>query len=131
MRTVLKIVGGMAFMLVSFFATLWALDTFGTSCPAGERFELKPPFFGNGGRSFSKALPALESLADSPTAPARSPIILCEGNIPLGPAHTLHADIVAKGAGRYSHWTSGINFSSSDGSDPNTNGQSYVVVKPR
>lgn len=48
----------------------------------------------------------------------------------LGPADSLHADIRAKGAGAYSHWKGGstgplIYFSTSDNSDPNTNGRTY------
>ena len=131
MGTVLKVVGGLAVVFVSFLATLWALDTFGSGCPAGERFELKRPFAGVDGRAFLSSLPALASLSDTTTSPTRSPLLLCEGNIALGPPHTQHADIVAKGAGRFSHWGPEIIFSSSDGADPNTNGQTYVAVKPR
>jgi hypothetical protein len=136
MGTVPKIVGGMAVVFVTFLATLRALDTLGTSCPAGERFELTRPFPpasppSSGGRSFANSVPALESFADSMTGPNRSPVIVCEGNIPLGPEHALHSDIAAKGAGRFSHWGPYVIFSSSDGSDPNANGRSYVVVKPR
>ena len=69
MGTVLKIVGGMAVVLVTFLATLRALDTLRTTCPAGERFELTRPFppaspASSGGRSFADSLPALESFAE-------------------------------------------------------------------
>lgn len=131
MGTVLKIAGGLAIVFVSFLATLWALDTFGSGCPAGERFELKRPFAAVEGRSFATSLPAFAGIADTTNGPTRSPLLLCEGNIALGPPHTQHADIAAKGAGRFSHWDTKIIFSSSDGSDPNTNGQTYIAVKPR
>jgi|SRR4051812_9206407 hypothetical protein len=131
MGTVLKLAGGLAVVFVSFLATLWALDTFGSGCPAGERFELKRPFAVVNGRAFLSSQPALTILSDTTTSPTRSPLLLCEGNIALGPPHTQHADIVAKGAGRFSHWGPDVIFSSSDGADPNTNGQTYVAVKPR
>jgi hypothetical protein len=131
MGTALKIAGGFAVVFASFLATLWALDTFGSGCPAGERFELKRPFVNQDRNSFSSVLPALTSLSDTMANPTRSPLLLCEGNIALGPPHSLHADIAAKGAGRFSHWATEIVFSSSDGSDPNANGRTYVAVKPR
>jgi hypothetical protein len=132
MARLLKVAGVMATIFASFFATLWALDTFGSGCPSGERFELKRPFIGNEGHSVHAALPAtLESLSDTNDRPKRSPLLFCEGDIALGPPHSQHADIVAHGNGRFSHWANEIIFSSSDKTDPNTNGRSYVVVKPR
>lgn len=131
MGAVLKVAGGFAAVFVSFLATLWALGTLGSGCPAGERVELKRPFMIVDGRAFAGALPAFESLTDTTTAPARSPILLCEGKIALGPPHTLHVEIIARGAGRFSHWGANMIFSSSDGSDPNDNGKTYVAVKPR
>ena len=45
----------------------------------------------------------------------------------LGPAHALHDDIRSLGAGRFSLWSGTLYFSSSDGSDPRTNGRTYAV----
>jgi len=54
-------------------------------------------------------------------------LILTENGRALGPAHTPHNEIQAKGYGRFSHWNGQAVFSSSDGSDPRTNGLNYVA----
>ena len=93
---------------------------------------LKRPFYLFGtGVAYSVKAEALDSLADSDAAPMRSNYLLCENGYLLGPPHTRHAEIAAKGNGRFSHWSGiGFVFSSSDNSDPNTNGRSYQVVSP-
>jgi len=49
----------------------------------------------------------------------------------LGPGDALHADIGTRGDGRFSLWTDGfLYFSSSDNSDPRTNGRQYTLVLP-
>jgi hypothetical protein len=59
----------------------------------------------------------------------RSGCVLLENGRPLPTPHALHADIYTQGAGRYSHWTAGqIYFSTSDNSDPRTNGREYLLV---
>ena len=61
----------------------------------------------------------------------KSGCILMEDGKPLGSNHTLHDDIRAKGKGGYSHWTATcIYFSTSDNSDPRTNGRTYTLVGP-
>jgi len=61
----------------------------------------------------------------------RSRVILLEDGVPLEPAHAGHIDTIINGEGRWSHWGSrGIYFSSSDNSDPRTNGREYRVVNP-
>jgi len=58
----------------------------------------------------------------------QSRIVLYEDGQPLGPGKALHADIRTKGGGRYSHWTrGGLYMSTSDGSDPRTNGRVYSL----
>lgn len=57
----------------------------------------------------------------------RSPLRLFEDGRPLGPGHSLHRQIRGAGSGAYSHWQTRLIFSTSDNSDPNTNGRSYVV----
>jgi len=60
-----------------------------------------------------------------------SPVQLYEDDRPLGPPHSPHTDIIALGRGRYSHWKpQGMVFSSSDNSNPNTNGRQYWAVLP-
>jgi hypothetical protein len=61
--------------------------------------------------------------------PARWRVELFEDDKPLGPAGSLHADIRERGRGAWSHWdfggTTRVMFSTSDNSDPNTNGRRY------
>lgn len=56
-----------------------------------------------------------------------SPILVFEDGRLVGPAHSNIADIVARGAGRYVAWQSYVCFSSSDRTDPRTNGRDYVL----
>ena len=62
----------------------------------------------------------------------RSSILLYEDDKLLGPAGTSHYEIAVLGMGRYAHSKTGNNganslfvFSSSDNTDPNTNGRVY------
>jgi hypothetical protein len=70
--------------------------------------------------------------ADTRNAPSRSTLRLFENDVPLGPAHSSHDDIRNIGQGRFSHWASTsssnekLRFSSSDNSDPRSNGRRYT-----
>jgi hypothetical protein len=57
-----------------------------------------------------------------------SDLQLMEDNRPLGPAHTLHDAIRTLGKGRYSHWRQDLRFSTSDNTDPRTNGRRYDAI---
>lgn len=64
---------------------------------------------------------------DSIADPSASPIRLFENGVELGAAHSVHQDIRTLGAGRFSDWDTGvIYFSSSDNSDPRSNGRIYT-----
>jgi hypothetical protein len=70
-------------------------------------------------------------LADNETNNERSPVLIYEDGVPIGPAHSSYADVRDLGMGRYTHWTNqGFIFSSSDNSDPNTNNRQYWAVLP-
>jgi hypothetical protein len=69
--------------------------------------------------------------SDAPAADRRSRLRVFEAGAPLGPAHALHAAVARDGHGRYSHWQGGLLLSSSDGSDPRTNGRRYEVEGAR
>ncbi len=56
----------------------------------------------------------------------QSKLRLYEDEMILGPSHALHTDIGNDGSGRFSHWKQYLYFSTSDGSDPNTNGRLYT-----
>jgi len=59
----------------------------------------------------------------------QSKCILLEDGKPLGLPHSAHKEIREIGKGKYSHWSERlIYFSSSDNSDPRTNGRKYVLV---
>lgn len=72
--------------------------------------------------------------ANTPDAPERSTLQLYEDDTPLGPAQSPLYEIAVLGHGRYMHWKhnySAFAFSSSDGTDPNTNGRTYWVERPK
>jgi hypothetical protein len=72
-------------------------------------------------------------LADSVDNNERSPIEIYEDDKRLEPAHSTHADVAKIGYGRFSHWRNDgaiFAFSSSDNSDPQTNGRAYWAVRP-
>jgi hypothetical protein len=54
-------------------------------------------------------------------------IAVYENSTRLGPGHCTHAEIRQVGCGRYSHWGAEIYFSTSDNSDPLTNGNRYFA----
>lgn len=61
----------------------------------------------------------------------RSKLVLYEDGKPLEPAHNGHIDTMENGMGRWSHWgVRRIQFSTSDNSDPRTNGRQYKIVNP-
>lgn len=56
-----------------------------------------------------------------------SRVALTEDGRPLGPKRSGHDEIRRIGLGRYSHFGSQIYFSTSDNSDPRSNGRTYAV----
>ncbi len=59
-----------------------------------------------------------------------SRLVVYEDSVPLGPGHSLLNAIGEAGTGRYSHWGDWLFFSSSDNSNPATNGHVYSVAYP-
>lgn len=88
---------------------------------------LTPPFVAAGGHAFSVDLPRLETQADDMEDPRRSRLMVYEDGAPIGFAHQTHADIIAHGGGRYSHWRGQLMFSATDNTDPNHNGRQYQI----
>lgn len=82
------------------------------------------------GVGYLVALPAGFPPGDTPDAPYNSEIELLENGKRLGPSHTMHADIRAIGTGRFSHWANMLYLSTSDNSDPRSNGRDYHVYVP-
>lgn len=57
--------------------------------------------------------------------------LLLENGRPLGPANSAHEEIRIAGGGRFSHWKGSLYFSSSDNTDPRTNGRIYELIGQR
>jgi len=53
---------------------------------------------------------------------------LYENGKEIGPGHSLHANIRSVGKGLFSHWGTALYFSSSDNTDPRTNGRTYTYT---
>ena len=64
---------------------------------------------------------------DSPERSEASRVRLFEGGRQPGPPHALHGEIRQFGGDAYSHWGGQLYFSSSDGSDPRSNGRRYEI----
>jgi hypothetical protein len=102
---------------------------------AGQKIFLRRPYLRFLGSKFGVIAPdpIFEKLADSADNNLRSPVEIYEDDKRLGPPHSKHEDVAMIGLGRYSHWRSGggiLVFSSSDNSDPETNGRAYWAVRP-
>jgi hypothetical protein len=103
---------------------------------AGEKILLRRPFLRFLDSDFG--VMARDELfvefADSADNNERSPIKIYENDKPLGPAHSSHSGVAKDGHGRFSHWERNKGaifvFSSSDNTDPQTNGRAYWAVKP-
>jgi hypothetical protein len=108
---------------------------FGPDVP-GEKIRLMPPFARFEGSKFAVAkerYKLFDELADSDDNNGRSTIELYENDTRLGPAHSDLSEIASLGRGRFSHWRKNgttVYWSSSDGTDPATNGRAYWVVRP-
>jgi glycosyltransferase involved in cell wall biosynthesis len=56
---------------------------------------------------------------------------LWESGARLGPGHCQHDDVRDRGGGRYSVWGTDLYFSTSDNSDPRSNGRTYILRRGR
>jgi SAM-dependent methyltransferase len=83
------------------------------------------PYWHEGGDCWSAAMPALRRYADDESGPRRSTLTLYEDGLPLQQPHYTIGEIKGLGIGRYAHWEDRLYFSSSDNSDPTTNGRRY------
>ncbi len=123
---------------IYFPTALWLKGTyvpphFGPASVSDARLILKleRPFVPYGKHAFFAKVPDLEFMADTMEEPERSPAQLYENDTLLGPAHTEHADIAQTGGGLYSHWGTGVIFSSKNGEEPGRRGKTYWLVVPK
>jgi hypothetical protein len=93
-----------------------------------KRTRLKKPYRQEIGLCWKARLDKFMPIADNEKRPRYSTLLLYEGDKLLQPAHAGHEEIRNLGGGRYSHWKDVLYFSTSDGSNPNTNGREYVIV---
>lgn len=97
---------------------------------ARTRTPMPGPFHHAGGHAYAINLPAhLAEGADNETNHMRSRVMVYENGAPLGLAHCMHDTIRKYGEGRFSHWGGDLVFSTSDNSDPNTNGRNYAYCE--
>ncbi len=68
--------------------------------------------------------PGLVSDADG-----KSWLVLLEDGRPLPRPHASHDEVRRIGRGAYSHWNEALYFSTTDNSDPRTNGRVYTFVE--
>jgi FkbM family methyltransferase len=92
-----------------------------------EVLQMRPPFRHESGRCWMWNLPDSVMPGDSP-ASNDCPTVVLEDVRLLGPGQALHEEIRREGGGRYSHWGAKLYLSTSDNSDPNTNGRTYTAV---
>lgn len=88
------------------------------------------PFVHDSGFCWTCLVAEWNHFSDTSAEPIRSPVVISENGVLLGPSHSRHDQIRADGAGRYSHWGNAIYCSTSDGSDPNQNGRAYLALAP-
>ena len=93
-------------------------------------FALSPPFASAKGLAWTAPLPLplrLDPLMDKRT------LAIFENGRKLLPTSSMHVDISQFGGGANAFWTDAVCFSTSDGSNPNSNGCAYTIAleKPR
>ncbi|MEM7356163.1 MAG: hypothetical protein AAF657_35435, partial [Acidobacteriota bacterium] len=66
--------------------------------------------------------------SDDKLTPRQAESVLYENSEPIGPAHSGHGTIASIGMGHYSHWNDQLVLSSSDNSDPRSNGRRYSLI---
>jgi hypothetical protein len=82
------------------------------------------------GHGFMFYVPGLLNVSDTDSQPHRSPVLICENNKMLAPKHDVLENISSIGLGAFSHYANFLVFSTSDNSDPNTNGRTYRYIIP-
>ncbi|MDQ8728353.1 class I SAM-dependent methyltransferase [Bradyrhizobium sp. LHD-71] len=99
---------------------------------AAESVVMNPPFVRRRGHMWEFHVPHLSELADHSGGGERSsPVFVFENGRQLPLPHAAHDNIDAHGCGRFSHWGASVYFSTTDNSDPNTNGRIYQLLIAR
>ena len=90
--------------------------------------DLRPPF--EHGRGFEYRAQVPDSIESDEHVPGASPLAVLEDGRPLGPSHSLQHEVADTGRGAFSHRGRTLYLSTSDNSDPNTNGRRYTIRFP-
>ena len=111
----------------------WSLDA--TYKPSLDADVLRRPFIKLGRNAYVTYHGIAGAKGDVLNGPRRSTLELTENGMPLGPAHVPKAEVSTLGGGRYIFIQTGeelpaLVFSTSDNSDPNTNGRVYRITDP-
>jgi SAM-dependent methyltransferase len=88
---------------------------------------LPGPFTRLDGHSWSARLTGPGRRDDRSDPPDRSTLVIYENGVPLGPARSHPDDVRNWGHGRFADHGGQVLFSTTDTSDPNTNGRTYTV----
>lgn len=126
-------------ILLAFAATAaylpiaWYLDA--TYKPSLDSEVLRRPFIQIGRNAYVTYHKIAGAKGDVPADPTRATLELTENGKALGPALASRSEIAALGGGRYIFVQTGedppaLVFSTSNNSDPNTNGRIYRVSDP-
>lgn len=90
------------------------------------------PFRHVRGYGYEYLLPeGMEDVSNISGQSMRSPFVLCEDGMPLPGQHAQNICIWYSGGGHYNHWGRALYFSTSDNSDPNTNGKHYTLMRTK
>jgi len=90
------------------------------------QIRLSGPYANINGNCWSATLGDLSKLSDDVDW-QQSPISLYEDGVKMASPHAQHEEIKGIGKGRYSCWGNVVLFSTTDNSDPNTNGRHYTL----
>ena len=91
--------------------------------------DLQKPFKKVKGNAWHVAIPDYLNVSDNSDSPNRSSLVLIENDKPLFNNHSVHADVIKLGRGRYSHWNDELIFSSSDNTNPNNKRYQVALSK--
>ena len=137
-KVTLSVLAFIAYFVAAYWAKIsYVPNTDFTVGPkvAGAKVLLLKPISrdGNGNLFVVERSNLFADLADTEDEPFRSPVELYENENRLGPPHAKKEQISELGSGRFLHLKKNgatIYFSTSDNSDPNTNGKAYWIVSP-
>ena len=138
MNNTLKVIGisltaFAVYLPIAYFA---GRDYLPTPKPEGAVVETLLKIDKGQGFSYTAQSFSLAKYADDSEDNMKSPVILYEDSTPLGPGRSYLRDIQSIGLGRFAHVRLGhrpdswrfVVFSTSDNSDPRTNGRKYWLV---